>query len=79
MFLEEYIEISFKVLRYTGGQINYGGRVTDDWDRRCLMNTLYDFYHPHSLDADHKYSASGVYRQISGASECKVRLLFGST
>ena len=32
--------ISLKVLVYTAGHINYGGRVTDDWDRRCMMNIL---------------------------------------
>ncbi|XP_048258404.1 dynein axonemal heavy chain 1-like isoform X3 [Haliotis rufescens] len=65
MFLVEYDEIPYKVLRYTAGHINYGGRVTDDWDRRTLMNILNDFYNPEILDEDHVYSPSGVYRQIS--------------
>ncbi|BHF69813.1 Dynein heavy chain 1, axonemal [Sparganum proliferum] len=69
MFLTEYVEIPFKVLRYTGGQINYGGRVTDDWDRRCLMNMLTDFYHPDVLHEDHVYSPSGIYKQISPESD----------
>ncbi|KAG8436117.1 hypothetical protein GDO86_007286 [Hymenochirus boettgeri] len=67
MFLEEYTDIPYKVLRYTAGEINYGGRVTDDWDRRCLLNILHDFYQPSVLNDDHKFSESNIYHQISPA------------
>ncbi|XP_056381079.1 dynein axonemal heavy chain 1 isoform X2 [Hyla sarda] len=67
MFLEEYTDIPYKVLRYTAGEINYGGRVTDDWDRRCLLNILQDFYQPPVLEEGFKFSESGVYHQISPA------------
>ncbi|CAF1623103.1 unnamed protein product, partial [Didymodactylos carnosus] len=30
MFLMEYTETAYKVLKYTAGEINYGGRVTDE-------------------------------------------------
>ncbi|KAL3881803.1 hypothetical protein ACJMK2_028195, partial [Sinanodonta woodiana] len=65
MFLVEYDDIPFKVLAYTAGHINYGGRVTDDWDRRCMMNVLGDFYCSEVLSDEHFYSSSGIYRQIS--------------
>ncbi|XP_071830856.1 dynein axonemal heavy chain 1-like isoform X2 [Apostichopus japonicus] len=64
MFLMEYEEVPFKVLEYTAGHINYGGRVTDDWDRRCIMNILNDFYSENSLQEEHSFSESGIYRQI---------------
>ncbi|XP_022353638.1 dynein heavy chain 1, axonemal [Enhydra lutris kenyoni] len=64
MFLDEYDDIPYKVLKYTAGEINYGGRVTDDWDRRCIMNILEDYYSPSVLFHDHSYSASGIYHQI---------------
>ncbi|XP_022110107.1 dynein heavy chain 1, axonemal-like isoform X1 [Acanthaster planci] len=67
MFLMEYDEIPFKVLTYTAGHINYGGRVTDDRDRRCLMNILNDFYNKVVLEEEHSYSVSGIYRQIPTA------------
>ncbi|XP_066555780.1 dynein axonemal heavy chain 1 [Amia ocellicauda] len=67
MFLNENQDTPFKVLKYTAGEINYGGRVTDDWDRRCLLSLLEDFYCPAVLEEQHQYSPSGVYHQISTA------------
>uniref|UniRef100_A0A8C3GQP8 Dynein axonemal heavy chain 1 n=1 Tax=Cairina moschata TaxID=8855 RepID=A0A8C3GQP8_CAIMO len=69
MFLNEYRDIPYKVLKYTAGEINYGGRVTDDWDRRCIMNILEDFYKPEVLTPEFAYSESGIYKQISTASD----------
>ncbi|NWH35887.1 DYH1 protein, partial [Chloropsis hardwickii] len=69
MFLNEYAEIPYKVLKYTAGEINYGGRVTDDWDRRCIMSILEDFYKPEVLSPDFAYSESGIYKQISTSSD----------
>ncbi|XP_076467072.1 dynein axonemal heavy chain 1-like isoform X2 [Babylonia areolata] len=65
MFLLEYSHIPFKVLKYTAGHINYGGRVTDDWDRRCLMNILSDYYKPEVINEEYSYSNSNIYHQIS--------------
>ncbi|KAI8820875.1 dynein heavy chain and region D6 of dynein motor-domain-containing protein [Fimicolochytrium jonesii] len=64
MFLEEYDEVPFKVLKYTVGEINYGGRVTDDWDRRLIMNILEDFCNPKVLDDGYRFSSSDVYFSI---------------
>ncbi|RUS78759.1 hypothetical protein EGW08_013475 [Elysia chlorotica] len=69
MFLMEYAEIPLKVLIYTAGHINYGGRVTDDWDRRCLMNILGGFYKREVIDEEYVYSESGIYKQISAENE----------
>ncbi|KAG6586851.1 Dynein heavy chain [Phytophthora cinnamomi] len=60
-FLEEQPIIPWDALRYVTGQINYGGRVTDDWDRRCLTSILSNFYTPDVLNAGHSYSTSGIY------------------
>jgi dynein heavy chain, axonemal len=69
MFLIEYNEIPYKVLKYTAGHINYGGRVTDDWDRRCIMNILEDFYHPKVLHEDYFFDQSKIYHQMATTTE----------
>lgn len=44
------------------GEINYGGRVTDDLDRRCLMSNLRHFYDPVVLVDNFKFTESGIYK-----------------
>ncbi|XP_077458505.1 dynein axonemal heavy chain 1 [Stigmatopora argus] len=76
MFLDEYNNTPYKVLKYTAGEINYGGRVTDEWDRRCLLSVLEDFYCPAVLEENYEYSASGVYRQIETSLDIKGYLAY---
>lgn len=47
------LNIPFKALLYTAGECNYGGRVTDDKDRRLLMCILDRFYSSDFLDVSH--------------------------
>ncbi|GFO15611.1 axonemal dynein heavy chain protein [Plakobranchus ocellatus] len=62
MFINEYDEIPYAAISYMTGECNYGGRVTDDWDRRCLMTILGDFYCDKLVnDLNYKFSASGHY------------------
>jgi hypothetical protein len=53
-YLGEYETPPYKVLRFLFTEINYGGRVTDDKDRR-LINTLIDtFCAPEVLDVGYR-------------------------
>merc|ERR1711881_643592 len=58
-FLDDQPTIPWDALFYVTGQINFGGRVTDDWDRRCLMSVLRTVCRPDILDDNYKFSASG--------------------
>jgi dynein heavy chain len=61
LFLDENEEVPFKALMYTAGECNYGGRVTDDKDRRTLLCILKRFYNPSFLEEKHDISPSGVF------------------
>jgi dynein heavy chain len=64
VFLNKYEHVPYKVLTFLSGQINYGGRVTDDWDRRALMTMLSDFINEDVLSDDYRFSPSGVYTSL---------------
>jgi dynein heavy chain len=58
--VEEHVP--WDALLYVTGEINYGGRVTDDWDRRCLRAILKRCYQAASLEqGTFSLSNSGVY------------------
>lgn len=61
-FLDFYDEIPFQALTYMVAQANYGGRVTDPQDRRCIETLLLDYYNSDMIDVEnHKLSPSGKY------------------
>uniref|UniRef100_A0A2K6PQ33 Dynein axonemal heavy chain 12 n=1 Tax=Rhinopithecus roxellana TaxID=61622 RepID=A0A2K6PQ33_RHIRO len=62
LFINEYDTIPFEAISYLTGECNYGGRVTDDWDRRLLLTMLADFYNLSIVENPHyKFSPSGNY------------------
>jgi dynein heavy chain len=48
-------------LNFVTGHINYGGRVTDDNDRRCLIDILFKYCSNEGLKDTYKFSESGIY------------------
>jgi dynein heavy chain len=53
------------VLNYIGAEINYGGRVTDDKDKRLVETILFQYIKPEALRENFKFSkTSDLYRQI---------------
>lgn len=43
-YLEEYEEVPWDALRYLFAIINYGGHITDDWDKRVLIAYISQFF-----------------------------------
>ena len=62
MFLNNQEDIPWDAMIYMTGHISYGGRVTDDWDRVCLLSILKKYYCEDAVFKDNfKLSSSGIY------------------
>jgi len=66
MLVNDYAEIPFKVITSLTTEVNYGGRVTDTWDRRTNNFLLIPFCNPEVTQEGYKFSPSGIYRSIGG-------------
>ncbi|CAD6235446.1 GSCOCG00007903001-RA-CDS, partial [Cotesia congregata] len=62
MFLNEYEQVPLDALLYLTGECNYGGRITDDKDRRLLNALLKKFYNMENIkDPTFHFSSSEDY------------------
>ncbi|GMI06146.1 hypothetical protein TrVE_jg2421 [Triparma verrucosa] len=60
-FLDDNEQVPWKALKYTAGECNYGGRVTDDKDRRCLNSILDRFYNDEAMKPGGLLDTEGLY------------------
>ncbi|KAG8459256.1 hypothetical protein KFE25_014101 [Diacronema lutheri] len=67
LFVTEYAETPFLALKYCTAECNYGGRVTDDKDRRLLNAAMDLVYAPEVLGTNQPLSSSGTYYVPSDA------------
>ncbi|XP_011542372.1 dynein axonemal heavy chain 14 isoform X16 [Homo sapiens] len=63
--------ISWQALRYLIGEVIYGGRVIDNWDKRCLKTLLYKFCNPEVLKDDFSFSSDGICLPVPGSASIK--------
>jgi dynein heavy chain len=62
MFINDYDKPPLEALSYLTGQCNYGGRVTDDLDRRLITSLLEIFYNEKIIfDDSYRFSPGGLY------------------
>jgi dynein heavy chain len=61
--LTDFDTLSWPALQFSIGVLNYGGRVTDFLDSRCLQVIMKKFFNPAVLDRDdYTFDTEGVYR-----------------
>jgi len=67
LLVNDYPIIPFRVITELTAEVNYGGRVTDKFDRILMANLLLDFCNVETVEVDYKFSPAGVYKSIATA------------
>lgn len=58
-------EVPWKEVNYLVSEVTYGGRVTDEWDKRCLKALFYKFCNPEILNDNFSFSSNVVRSKLS--------------
>lgn len=62
MLLNQYDHIPYTAISYLTAECNYGGRVTDAWDRRAIVTILTDYVNENVVnDLHYKFSDDNIY------------------
>lgn len=61
IYLDEYEDTPWDTLKYLIAQANYGGRVTDDWDRRLMLVYITQFFAEDVLQVDNAPLSESEY------------------
>ena len=59
-FIDMYEEVPYQVIHFLTYDIHYGGRVTDDLDRRSVATILDDFINPRIMSDDYQFAPSSL-------------------
>ena len=51
IYLDEYVDTPWDALKYLIAGVNYGGHVTDDWDRRLLTTYINQYFCDGAIEA----------------------------
>jgi dynein heavy chain len=63
IFVSKYDTVPFKVIHELTGDVTYGGRITDDWDRRTMNCLLADYVQEGALTEGYQFSKDAHYVQ----------------
>lgn len=61
IMIGKYQDVPFNAIKYLTAEINYGGRVTDPWDRRTVSTVLDIFFNEDCLTPEYRYTSSQQY------------------
>lgn len=61
MYLNEQPEVPYQALNYLVAEVNYGGRVTDAKDGRCMRAMLKKYFTPEVMTDGYKFSKLDTY------------------
>ncbi|KAH0794512.1 Dynein heavy chain family protein [Histomonas meleagridis] len=64
IFLTQNDDLQWDALRQMIGDVIYGGRVTDDWDRRCMNSLLDKFLCNKALEDGYYFDENKLYPTI---------------
>lgn len=60
---EDITKIDYEALKYLTAECNYGGRVTDDKDRRLISTILADYYNEKTVnDPEYLFCPGEIFR-----------------